>query len=57
LISDFEVIKTKSDDFSEIKQIRNRLWELQGDIEKSLEMLNNLLSKNTYYNPVWLYLH
>jgi len=52
LISDFEVIRTKSDDYTNMKQIKNRLWELQGDIGKSLEMLNNLLVKNTYYNPV-----
>jgi hypothetical protein len=52
LISDYEVIREKSDDYSNMKKIKTELWELQGDIGKSLEMLNNLLSKNTYYNPV-----
>lgn len=52
LVSDFEVIRSKSDDFSDMKQIKSDLWALQGDIGKSLEMLNNLLDKNTYYNPV-----
>lgn len=52
LVSDFEVIRTKSDDYSDMKKIKNELWELQGDIGKSLEMLNNLLDKNTHYNPV-----
>lgn len=52
LISDFEIIRTKSDEFTNMKRIRNNLWELQGNISKSLEELNNLLSKNTYYNPM-----
>lgn len=52
LISDFEIIRTKSDEFSNMKRIRNDLWTLQGDIGKSLQELNNLLSKNTYYNPI-----
>jgi len=52
LISDFEVIRSKNDDYSDMKKIKNRLWELQGEIGKSLEMLNNLLTKDTYYNPV-----
>ena len=35
-----------------MKRIRSNLLKLQDDIGKSLEELNNLLSKNTYYNPM-----
>lgn len=52
LISDFEVIRSKSDDFSDMNNIKLSLSTLQGNISKSLETLNNLLDKNTYYNPV-----
>lgn len=52
LISDFEVIRSKSDDFSDMNNIKISLSALQGDISKSLETLNNLLDKNTHYNPV-----
>lgn len=31
--------------FLDMKQIKSDLWALQGDIGKSLEMLNNLLDK------------
>ncbi|MHC3995415.1 tetratricopeptide repeat protein [Thiomicrolovo sp. ZZH C-3] len=51
LISDFELVSSGRDEYNDMKQIQNQLWELQGDIGNSLSMLNNMLAKNTFYNP------